>query len=90
MSYFPYIISALALLFSCYQFVKATSKEDTTQITKVLTKLDFIADNVNEIKIDVRDTKADMQDLRERVALTEASVKSAHKRLDAIEKGVQR
>lgn len=83
--YIPYIISSLALLFSAYQFVKATEREDTGQITTVLIKLENIAEGITEIKGDMRGVKEDVQNLRERVATVEASAKSAHKRLDNME-----
>lgn len=83
--YIPYIISALALLFSVYQFVKATEKEDTGQITTVLIKLENISEGITEIKADMRSIKEDVNNLRERVATVEASAKSAHHRIDAIE-----
>lgn len=83
--YIPYIISALALLFSAYQFVRASEKEDTGQITTVLIKLENIAEGITEIKGDMRGVKEEVNSLRERVATVEASAKSAHKRLDGIE-----
>lgn len=83
--YIPYIISALALLFSAYQFVRASEKEDTGQITTVLIKLENIAEGITEIKGDMRGVKEEVNSLRERVATVEASAKSAHKRLDTIE-----
>lgn len=83
--YIPYIISALALLFSVYQFVKATEKEDTGQITTVLIKLENISEGITEIKADMRSIKEDVNNLRERVATVEASAKSAHHRIDTIE-----
>jgi len=82
--YIPYIISALALLFSAYQFVRASEKEDTGQITTVLIKLENIAEGITEIKGDMRGVKEEVNSLRERVATVEASTKSAHKRLDLI------
>ena len=82
--YIPYIISALALLFSAYQFVRASEKEDTGQITTVLIKLENIAEGITEIKSDMRGVKEEVNSLRERVATVEASAKSAHKRLDMI------
>lgn len=82
--YIPYIISALALLFSAYQFVRASEKEDTGQITTVLIKLENIAEGITEIKGDMRGVKEEVNSLRERVATVEASAKSAHKRLDMI------
>ena len=83
-SYIPYIISAIALLFSVYQFTRNNEKEDTTQLTTVLIKLESISDGVSEIKADIRNVKEDVNYLRERVAKVEASASSAHKRLDTI------
>ena len=85
MAYIPILISALALLFSAYQFVKASEKEDTSQMTTVLVKLENIAEGITEIKSDMRSIKEDVQNLRERVATVESSVKSAHRRIDTIE-----
>lgn len=82
--YTPYIISALALLFSAYQFVRSSQKEDTGQITTVLVKLENIAELVAEIRQDVRDDRAERQELRDRVVAVEQSTKSAHKRIDEI------
>lgn len=84
MGYVPLLISGVALLFSAYQFVKATEKEDTTQITTVLIKLEGIADGIAEIKADMKNVKNDIRQLYERLAKVEASASSAHKRLDGI------
>ena len=79
MEYVPLLISGVALLFSAYQFVKATKKEDTTQITTVLIKLEGIADGIAEIKADMKNVKNDIRQLYERLAKVEASSASAHK-----------
>lgn len=84
MEYVPLLISGVALLFSAYQFVRATEKEDTTQITTVLIKLEGIADGIAEIKADMKNVKNDIRQLYERLAKVEASASSAHKRLDGI------
>lgn len=84
MEYVPLLISGVALLFSAYQFVKATEKEDTTQITTVLIKLEGIADGIAEIKADMKNVKNDIRQLYERLAKVEASSASAHKRIDGI------
>ena len=81
----PYLISTFALLFSVYQFIKHTEKEDTGQITTVLVKLENIAELVAEIRQDVRDDRVERQALRDRVVAVEQSTKSAHKRIDSIE-----
>lgn len=85
MAQIPYIVSVIALLFSIYQFIKASEKEDTSQITTVLIKLENISEGITEIKSDMRSVKEDVQKLRERIVAVEASAKSAHKRLDYLE-----
>lgn len=84
MDHVPILISIVALLFSAYQFVKATEKEDTTQITTVLIKLEGIADGIAEIKADMKNVKTDIRQIYERLAKVEASASSAHKRIDSI------
>lgn len=87
MAQLPYVVSVIALLFSVYQFVRASEKEDTSQITTVLIKLENITELVAEIRKDVRDDRAERQEMRERLVAVEASAKSAHKRIDTLEKG---
>lgn len=84
MEYIPLLISGIALLFSAYQFVKATEKEDTTQITTVLIKLEGISEGIAEIKADMKNIKIDIRQLYERLAKVEASAASAHKRIDVM------
>lgn len=89
MAQLPYVVSVIALLFSVYQFVKASEKEDTSQITTVLIKLENITELVAEIRKDVRDDRAERQEMRDRLVAVEASAKSAHKRIDDITNGNQ-
>lgn len=89
MEYVPLLISGVALLFSAYQFVRATEKEDTTQITTVLIKLEGIADGIAEIKADMKNVKNDIRQLYERLAKVEASASSAHKRIDSVKEEIK-
>lgn len=89
MEYVPLLISGVALLFSAYQFVRATEKEDTTQITTVLIKLEGIADGIAEIKADMKNVKSDIRQLYERLAKVEASASSAHKRIDSVKEEIK-
>lgn len=63
---------------------KQETKSETTQLTTVIVKLENIGEGVSEIKSDMKNIKTDVQELRERVVKVEASVSSAHKRLDGI------
>lgn len=49
-----------------------------------MTKLENIADDVKDIKRDYRETRTEVQDLRDRVIAVEQSLKSYHKRLDGV------
>lgn len=59
-------------------------RESASQITTLIVKLENIADGVNEIKSDMRNMRTDVENIRERLAKVEQSVKQAHKRIDSI------
>lgn len=61
-------------------------KEITTravEMAKIETKLDQISADVRYIRDDVTSTKKEIRELDKRVALIDASVRSAHKRMDS-------
>lgn len=77
--------------------VKEETKEETTQNTIIVMKLENISNDLKEIKSEykglraeiVAETKARNEEntqMRERVAIVEASLKSYHKRLDSEQK----
>ena len=53
-----------------------------TTNTMVITKLENMADDIKDIKRDYRESRQEVQDLRDRVIAVEQSLKSYHKRLD--------
>lgn len=63
-------------------------RADTREEAETKAKLDYISKGVDDIKIDFRVQQRDIQELKERVIKNEASIKSAHKRIDDVEKGV--
>ena len=85
------LISGVSLAFAIYQGVanlkrnKATDdKKDATEMTTVIVKLESIGTGVTEIKSDMKNIRADLQDLRERVVVVEQSSKQAHHRIDEV------
>lgn len=60
-------------------------KKDTKEEAETKAKLDYISKGVDDIRIDFKTQQRDMQELKERVIKNEASIKSAHKRIDGIE-----
>lgn len=63
-------------------------RADTREEAATKAKLDYIATAVDEIRLDNKARDREMTELRERVIKNEASVKSAHKRIDDIEREV--
>lgn len=59
-----------------------SAEEKATTNTLLMTKLENIADDVKEIKRDYKETRQEVQEIRDRVIITEQSLKSYHKRLD--------
>ena len=58
------------------------AEEKAATNTMLITKLEIIADDVKEIKRNYKETREEVQNLRERVVIVEQSLKSYHKRLD--------
>ena len=85
MEYLPVLISICALTFSLYQFLTKNTKMDTSQITTVIVKLEAISEGINELKSDLKDVRADLLELRERIAIVEQRSKSNTNRLDALD-----
>ena len=53
--------------------------------TKIDVKLDNIAKNVDETRLDIKDFNKTINGLSERVSRVEQSTKQAHKRIDSLE-----
>jgi septal ring factor EnvC (AmiA/AmiB activator) len=87
------LVSFLSAAFSIYFGLKNSRHTDTEDIerraaesAKTNAKLDSISSTVNDIKYDITATRKDVQALNERLVETEASCKSAHKRIDRLER----
>ena len=83
------VISALSLAFRIYQGVTnmkrnrtADDKNDATQLTTVIVKLENISAGISDIKSDMRNVKDEVKDMRDRLIKVEESTKSAHYRID--------
>lgn len=63
---------------------KKETEERAAANTLMMTKLENIADDVKDIKRDYKETRAEVQDLHDRVLIVEQSLKSYHKRLDGM------
>jgi len=87
------LISGVSLAFALYQGITnmkrnktQDDKRDASQLTTVIVKLENIGEGVNEIKSDMKGVKEDVVELRERIVAVEQSAKSAHHRVDLLER----
>ena len=87
------LLSGISVAFAIFFGISSKNRndrKDTEQETEdrasthtlLMTKLEIIADDVKEIKRDYRETREEVQNLRERVVAVEQALKSYHKRLD--------
>jgi peptidoglycan hydrolase CwlO-like protein len=88
----PWIISCISIAVAVYFGTRTQKRADAADIEKdstatatMMVKLETISDDIKEIKADNKITQNEMKDFRERLTLSEASIKSMNKRLDSVE-----
>ena len=91
------LISGISVTFGIYQGVsnlkrneRTEAKNDASELTTVIVKLENIGDGIKEIKSELGNIKQDINDITVRLVKVEESNKSAHKRLDTCEKYCKR
>ncbi len=84
MNNIPWIISALSLLFAVYSFSRNNAKQDTTELTTVIVKLENIGTGINDIKTEISALKNDQKEDHDRLIKVEQSLSTAWKRIDEI------
>ena len=84
------VIAACALLFTAFGYRRTQNQDTSTTAAERATmtaNIQYIRQSIDEIKLDNRAIKTDLDELKTKVATIEASAKSAHKRLDDMQKG---
>lgn len=86
------LISGISLAFGLFSGIsnlkrnqKADDKNEASQLTTVIVKLENIGNGITEIKGELSSVKTDIKESRERIIKVEESAKQAHKRLDTFE-----
>jgi type II secretory pathway pseudopilin PulG len=84
------VIAACALLFTAFGF-RRTQNQDTSataaERATMTANIQYIRQSIDEIKLDNRTIKTDLEELKIKVSFIDASAKSAHKRIDDLQKG---
>ena len=88
------LISIVSVAFAIFFGLKSAKRDDSKDIKEraqadaiVNVKVDNITSAVNDIKYDISDTKKQVAEIDKKLVVVEQSVKSAHHRIDAIERG---
>lgn len=79
----------VGFLISFWGFVRSRDKEvkkEATETAVTNTKLDHIGSGVNSIQVDMKVSDRRITELSEQIIRTDESAKSAHKRIDKINK----
>jgi septal ring factor EnvC (AmiA/AmiB activator) len=82
MSHLVTIISCIVAVVALFRKYKNDNKTDVGEITTVIVKVEDIREDTKDIKKEMKEVKTEVNSMKEKIALTEASVKSAHKRID--------
>jgi peptidoglycan hydrolase CwlO-like protein len=84
--------SAITVFISVIALVKGfskDSKENSNSLIRVETKIDSMGEQITEVRDDVKVVGVRQQDMAERLATVEDSVKSAHHRIDGLENKIK-
>ena len=79
MDYVPIIISVLSLLLAAYSFLSRNNKENTSELTTVIVKLENIGNGISDIKTEIASMKNDQKEDHDRLIKVESSLASLWK-----------
>lgn len=82
MEYAPIIISIASLLFAIYSLASKNSKENTSELTTVIVKLENIGTGIRDIKAEIAGMKNDQKEDHDRLIKVESSVSSLWKQFN--------
>lgn len=78
------LISALSLLLAFYTFLRKNTKDNTTELTTVIVKLENINSGISDIKNEIGTMKAEQKEDHDRLVRIETSLQSAWNAIDEI------
>jgi len=82
------VIGIYAALGSAKKDIKEEAKAETSCSTRLEVKLDYVSKGVDDIKLDFREQSRRIDTMSDNLIRVEESCKSAHKRINDLEKGM--
>ena len=86
----PIVLSCIMAIVAIITLAKNTKKDNEKEVEQranMTADIKYIRDSMDTIKVDNRKIQSDVGDLKIKVVEIEQSVKSAHRRLDEMQKG---
>lgn len=83
------LVAVIAIIFTILSFRRTANKDLTAtaiESANMTADIRYIRNSIDEIKLENRGMKKDLDDIKSRVIVVEQSVESAHKRLDDMKK----
>ena len=80
------IISICSLLLAGYTFLSKNNKENTTELTTVIVKLESIGNGISDIKSEINSMKTDQKEDHDRLIKVESSLSSLWKQFNETKK----
>ena len=84
------VSTVFGMVITYFTFMRGRDKNiktDAQENAKISTKLDHISQGVDTIRIDLKSNEKEINRVAERVTRVEESSRSAHKRIDKLERG---
>lgn len=78
------LISGLSLLLAAYAFLHNNTKQDTTELTTVIVKLENIGLGITDIKSEMTAMRNDQKEDHDKLIKVESSLVTAWKRIDEL------
>ena len=85
MEYVPVLLSCLSLLLAIYTYLSRNNKENTSELTTVIVKLENIGSGIRDIKAEIASLKDDQKTDHDRLIKVESSLSTAWKRIDELQ-----
>lgn len=82
MNYIPIVLSVCSILLSAYMFVSKNNKENTSELTTVIVKLENIGNGISDIKKEIASMKDDQKEDHDRLIKVETSLASLWKQFN--------
>lgn len=82
MNYIPIVLSVCSILLSAYMFVSKNNKENTSELTTVIVKLENIGNGIADIKKEIASIKDDQKEDHDKLIVLETSLSSLWKQFN--------